>query len=160
MEANMRYVLIRLLRVLLSFGLAACGSGGSDPAPPVVTPESIRAAKQSAQASLEFIRRMMDEYHDRIPVYEDVSSAGNHFVAYAKIPDAAAPVSMNGSSTDSPYRGATAVRCEFVASTPNAFGGFYFQNGVLISGSLVPVPNFGEIANAGVDLTGERCKRW
>jgi hypothetical protein len=43
-------------------------------------------------------------------VYDDVSSPGNHFHVYAKIPDDNAAVSINGSSTNNPHSGATAIQ--------------------------------------------------
>jgi hypothetical protein len=107
----------------------------------------------SVAASIAYLRTVMDQYHNRFVVYEDVSSAGNHFHAYAKIPTAMAPVAINGSWTDRPHSGATAIRAQFTANTGNGdFGGFYFQNGILVG--TAPVPNFGDTPNAGVDLTG------
>jgi hypothetical protein len=85
----------------------------------------------SAAAALEHMRRVMDRYHDRFIVYEDVSAAGNHFHSWAKIPDQHAAVTMAGSWTNSPHAGATAIRAEFQnVSGPN-FGGFYLLNGIL-----------------------------
>lgn len=112
------------------------------------------AARQSALASLEYLRTEMDRYHDRFPVYDDVSSAGNHFHALAKIPNGTTQATVNGSWTDSPHSGATAIRCEFVRTFSNPFGGFYFQNGVLPLGARAPQLNFGDVPNAGVNLTG------
>src|SRR5438067_11989256 len=109
-------------------------------------------AADSAQRSLAYLRRVMDEFHTRFPLYDDVSSAGNHFHAYAKIPDRFAPVEMNGSWSIGPHSGATAIRCEFKAASP--FGGFYFQNGTLTGTQSAPVPNCGAGAYAGIDLTG------
>ncbi len=105
----------------------------------------------SAAAALEHLRRVMDQYHDRFPVYEDVSSAGNHFHSWAKVPSDAAAVTMNGSWTDAPHSGATAIRVEFQDPT---FAGFYLLNGVLPAGADSPEPNFGTIPDAGIDLTG------
>ncbi len=93
----------------------------------------------------------MDRYHDRFSVYDDVGSAGNHFLKFAKIPDANAPVSVNGSWASNPHTGATAIRCEF---TGPGFGGIYFQNGLLLSGATSPIVNFGTVPNSGVDLSG------
>ena len=39
----------------------------------------------SAQAALQYLAQVMDTYHDRFPVYDDVSSGGNHFFAWSKI---------------------------------------------------------------------------
>lgn len=107
----------------------------------------------SVGGSIAYLRSVMDRYHNRFVVYEDVSSAGNHFHAYAKIPSGIAPVAINGSWTDRPHSGATAIRAQFTANTGNGdFGGFYFQNGILAG--TAPVPNFGDTPNAGVNLTG------
>lgn len=96
----------------------------------------------------------MDRYHDRFPVYDDAGTAGNHFLAYAKIPGPAAPVMITGSSVERPHAGATAIRCEFRPSNSRDFGGYIFQNGVLRSGQSAPEVNFGEVPHAGVDLSG------
>lgn len=129
------------VRILGSLGLA-------------LLPIAAEASNPSASASLEYLRRVQDQFHDRIPVYEDVSSAGNRFHAYAKIPDENAAVSINGSWTVSPRRGATALRCEFLDIPGDNFGGFYLLNGVLQGSDTSPRPNFGEVPNAGVDLSG------
>lgn len=131
----------------LSFALIACaGLFGAE------TVEAQTAA-QSAQASIQYLKDVMDAYHGRFAVYEDVSSAGNHFHAYAMIPDETATVDINGSWTSNPHSGATALRCDYTA-TPGGFGGFYFQNGTLTGSQTIPQPNFGTVANAGVNLTG------
>lgn len=108
----------------------------------------------SVQASLAYLREVMDRDHTRFPVYDDVSSPGNHFHAYARIPDANAPVEMNGSWTDNPHSGATAIRAVFRSRSASGFGGFYFQNGTLTGTETAPQPNFGTVRNAGIDLTG------
>ena len=107
--------------------------------------------EKSAKAGIQYLASVMDEYHNRFPVYDDVSSAGNHFVSYGKIPDQNARVEINGSWVDSPHSGATAIRCELLAG---GSGGFYFLNGVLAEEAAAPAPNFGAIPNAGIDLTG------
>lgn len=114
---------------------------------------STQDAGQSAKAAIQYLARVMDQFHNRFPVYDDVSSAGNHFYALAKIPDGNAPVKVNGSSTNSPHTGATAIRCELLTGGPS-FGGIYFQNGILPAGAQSPQPNFGTVPNAGINLTG------
>ena len=114
------------------------------------------AALQSVAASIEYLSRVMDQFHDRFAVYDDVSSAGNHFPAFAKIPDQNAPVKIDGSSTDNPHAGATAIRFELLTGG-GPFGGFYFQNGLLPAGATAPVPNFGETPDAGIDLAGAKA---
>jgi hypothetical protein len=110
-------------------------------------------ARQSAQASIAYLAQVMDQFHNRFPVYDDVSSAGNHFPTFTKIPDGNALVTLNGSFTNTPHSGATAIRCEFQPGGVG-FGGFYFQNGILPSGATSPQPNFGITPNAGITLIG------
>lgn len=111
-------------------------------------------AQQSALASVEHLARVMDQYHDSFKVYEDVSSAGNHFPVAAKIPSGSAPVTLFGSSTNNPHSGATAIRNQLCVGG-GAEGGYYFQNGILSGSQIVPQPNFGNIPNAGItELTG------
>lgn len=106
---------------------------------------------ESAAAALSFLGSMHDEFHTRLPVYDDVSSAGNHFVAIAKIPSATAPVDLDGSWAINPLSGATAIRNQFTAGT--GFGGIYFQNGLLAADGKT-IPQFGDTPNAGVSITG------
>jgi hypothetical protein len=127
--------------------LFAAAGGGAQAAP-------LATGAPSAQASLDSLRRVMDQFHDRFPVYDDISSAGNHFHAWAKIPDQNAAVSMLGAWTDNPHSGATAIRAEFDDVAGPNFGGFYMLNGILPAGAQSPQLNFGTIPNAGIDLTG------
>jgi hypothetical protein len=92
---------------------------------------------------------VQDQYHDHFGVYEDVSSADDHFFDYAKIGDLNA-VSIDGSVTTNPHAGATAIRNEFRNTTGTNFGGFYFLNGILPSGATAPQDNFGTVPNAGI----------
>ncbi len=111
-------------------------------------------ACRSAAASVAFLARRMDEFHTRFPVYDDLSSAGNHFHAWAAIPNPQARVRISGGWTGNPHSGATAIRAELDPATPDGFGGFYFLNGVLPAGARAPQLNFGTIPHAGVDLRG------
>src|ERR1051325_2894385 len=118
-----------------------------------LAPALLAQAAVSAQGSIEYLKRAMDEFHNRFPVYDDVSSAGNHFHAYAKLPNENATVDINGSWTTGPHSGATAIRCQYTAQA-GGFGGFYFQNGTLSGVQTAPQPNFGDVPNAGINLTG------
>lgn len=111
-------------------------------------------ARAAAVAATRYLALEMDRYHDRFWVYEDVSSPGNHFHAWALIPDASAAVAINGSWAENPHSGATSIRCLFTNTTAPNYGGYYFQNGVLQGAAMEPVPNFGTVPNAGIDLTG------
>ncbi len=108
---------------------------------------------QTVSGSVQYLARAMDQYHNRFPVYDDVSSAGNHFHALTKFPNGNALVTVNGSYSLEKHTGATSIRSTFTTGGAN-FGGFIFQNGVLPNGATAPSPNFGTESNAGVDLTG------
>src|SRR6185436_2558374 len=123
-------------------------------APAIAAPSA--AALEAARRGVVYLREEMDAYHDRFPVYDDVSAAGNHFHALGKIPDETALVTSNGSWTENPHGGATSIRCEFQSAGTN-FGGFYFLNGILPAGQAAPVLNFGDVPDAGIDLRGARA---
>lgn len=112
---------------------------------------TVASANEPVQNGIAYLRGVMDQFHNRIPVYDDVSSPGNRFHAPAVIGTA---VSINGSHTGNPHSGATAVRFQFDNVTGVNWGGFYLLNGVLPAGALAPQLNFGDTPNAGVDLSG------
>lgn len=118
----------------------------------VTEPAWSQPAIQSAQSSLVYLKNAMDQFHDRFPVYDDVSSAGNHFHVYAKLPNGGAAVTMNGAWPDNPHSGATAIRCVYEPLQP--FAGFYLQNGTLMGAQTTPQANWGTEPNAGINLTG------
>jgi hypothetical protein len=138
-----------LVFVLALLGMAACLPNlGFKAKATNQQPEPLNVS-----ASVQYLARVMDQYHDRFPVYDDVSSAGNHFHGLTKFPTGNALVTINGSYSLEKHSGATAIRCTFTPGGAN-FGGFNFQNGVLLNGATAPVPNFGTEPNAGYDLTG------
>lgn len=114
------------------------------------------AEQQSAAAGVDDLRRVMDQYHDRFAVYDDVGSPGNHFHGWAKIGDDPGSVAISGASTLTTHSGATAIRAAFRNTTGRNFAGFYFLNGTLPAGATAPQLNFGTVPDAGVDLRGAR----
>jgi hypothetical protein len=122
-------------RVIVSSRVA---SVVSDPA--LLTVFVDRTVSQSVKASLTHVRREMDLFHNRIPVYDDTSSAGNRLHARGQLPDQNSDVTINGSWANNPHSGATAIRCSY-SPRSNDFGGFYFMNGILVD--RAPVPYFG-----------------
>jgi Calx-beta domain-containing protein len=126
-----------------AFGVAEKAGRSQDASP----------AEESARLAIEYLAQVMDQFHNRFAVYDDVSSAGNHFFAWAKFPAPNTPVNINGSFTDNPHSGATAIQC-LLSPTGLAFGGFVLQNGTLTGTNPAPEANFGTEPNAGIDLTG------
>ena len=145
-EPRMRHQAIVLSFVILIFAAIQLGS-----------PAYGQTASQLSEiGSIAYLATVMDQYHDRYPVYDDVSSGGNHFVAFGQIPDQNAPVTVNGSSTESPHSGATCIQFTFInsgASTGKS-GGWYMLNGQLSGQNPTPMPVFGTVADDGVNLTG------
>jgi len=126
----------------------------------LLAPISARAAScstpacKSAAAGIAHLAQVMDEFHNRFPVYDDLGSPGNHFHAWAAIPNERALVRISGGSTENPHSGATAIRAELDPATPDGYAGFYFLNGVMPAGETSPQLNFGTVPDAGADLRG------
>jgi len=59
--------------------------------------DDVTLARVSKDKSIQYLSEEMDRYHNRFVVYEDVSSAGNHFHAWGKIADTVTNVTMEGS---------------------------------------------------------------
>ncbi len=134
-------LLVAALSLLIVLSLAEAGTAQA--------PSEI-----SASSSVRFLRDMMDRYHNRFPVYDDVNSAGNHFMVFAKIPAGNSPATVNASWSENPHTGATAIRCEYEAIGETNFAGFIFMNGHLPDHATAPRLNFGSVPNAGIDLSG------
>lgn len=118
-----------------------------------------RAAEErslsSSSASLRHLSEVMDRDHVAFGVYEDVSSAGNHFHQYGAIGDDPSSASVNGSFEGDRHAGATSIRA-VLNDTGNNFAGFYLMNGLLHPGETTPSPNWGDEPCAGVDVSGAR----
>jgi len=94
---------------------------------------------------------VMDRYHqDYFEVYEDVGSAGNHFVRRAMT---GSDVTIDDAHTGAVHSGATAIRNTFTAMGDN-WGGWVFQNGVLLEDDVAPRDNWGDYPDAGYNLSG------
>jgi hypothetical protein len=141
-----------LRRVLIALPLLLCAIVANQK--PQATVAAIDAAQpESVSAAIQYLSAAMDQFHNRFPVYDDVSSAGNRFHTLTKFPSAGALVTINGSHSLDKHSGATSIRCTFTPGGVN-FGGYNFQNGVLLPGATAPIPNFGTYLNAGIDLSG------
>jgi len=114
-----------------------------------VAPAFAQTAQQSAAASIEHLKKVMDRDHDRYRVYEDADSPGNHFVVYDKMP-ADGVTTLDASWTATKYAGATSIRCTYDATSPSGWAGWYFFNGTLTGTDPTPSPNRGTVPNAGI----------
>lgn len=107
-------------------------------------------AALSADASLRFLRELMDRYHQSFPVSTDVSAPASHFVVLGSIGDS---VSANGAWPTAPYAGASCHHFELPTGGFLGWGGFYFLNGVFEDDGADPILNWGTAPEAGIDLS-------
>lgn len=114
-------------------------------------PALAQPARQSASASIEHLKKVMDHDHGRFFVYDDVESPGNHFVAYDKMP-ADGVTTLDVSWTATQHTGATSIRCRYDAKSPSGWAGWYFLNGTLSGTDPAPAPNWGAVPNAGITV--------
>lgn len=136
------HFLMSLPFVCMSFsGLAM--SGG-------LTPEQL-----SVESSIGFLANRMDEFHNRFPIYDDVSSAGNHFPVFGAV-GANATSQINGSWSVGPHSGATCLKFVFTPANSSGWGGYYMMNGILPNGATSPIPNWGTYPNDGINIFGAR----
>jgi hypothetical protein len=98
----------------------------------------------------QHLAEVMDKYHLTFDVYTDVGAGGNHFVHRAKM---GTKVYLDDTYTQVVHSGATAIRNVFTG-TVDDWGGWSFQNGVLLTGTVAPIANWGTYPNAGMDLRG------
>jgi len=113
--------------------------------------------QQSVTASVDYLNAVMDEFHEVIHVYQDVSSAGNHFHErglFIGEGGTILSVGIDGSFSQLRHSGATSTRFSLQRVAANNYGGFVFLNGTLDLCETRPSLNFGTVENAGVDLTG------
>lgn len=98
----------------------------------------------------QHLAEVMDKYHLTFDVFTDVGAGGNHFVHRAAM---GTNVSIDDTYTQVVHSGATAIWNSFTG-TGNAWGGWSFQNGVLLTDTVVPSDNWGTYPNAGINLSG------
>ncbi len=146
---------MRAGRALAPFAAALVVLGAGDavaraqPAGPV--------ASQAALPEIAYLARVMDQFHSAYYVYSDAEAAGNHFAARGWMSseggrDPALP--MDEAWPDRPFRGATSIRARYRGPSNGHWGGWYWLNGTLRGSEEPPAPNWGDSAQAGVDLRG------
>ena len=79
------------------------------------------------------------------------AAGGNHFVHRARSGNG---VTIDDTYTGTVHSGATAIRNTFSPATATDWGGWFFQNGVLLPGATQPTDNWGTVPDAGYDLRG------
>jgi len=102
-----------------------------------------------------YLAEVMDQYHTTFNVYTDADAAGNHFSArgaIAEIDDTKVPY-MNENYIINPHSGTSSIECSF-SPQAGSWSGWYFLNGYLTGTATKPGLNWGDLPDAGVDLSG------
>ena len=114
-------------------------------------------------SAVTYLVAVMDEFLTSFDVYSDTDAAGNHFSCRGRMSsygDENQILDMEETVVDNPHSGITCIKAMFKANGDN-WGGWYFMNGVLQGSQTTPVPNWGSVPNAGIDLSGaQRLTFW
>lgn len=102
------------------------------------------------------INKVMDRFNRTFNVYTDLGAAGNHFAARCAIADNSniSGIAFNEAWTENCHSGNTCIKNTFVAVNKYYWGGWYFNNGVLLEGDTEPKCNWGDDPDAGFNLSG------
>jgi hypothetical protein len=136
-----RYLLALTVVLLWSGTSVVCAAAG----PPTDT------ISPNARLAAQHLASVIDKYQAAFDVYTDVGAGGNHFVHRART---GSSVTIDDSYTGTVHSGATAIRNTFSPATSVDWGGWFFQNGVLLPGATQPSDNWGTYPDAGYDLRG------
>lgn len=117
----------------------------------IVTISNVSMLNFGNTASTLWLARDMDKYHGNFSVYDDASSAGNHFNFRGYMGTVSA--AMKEDVTNNPHSGLTCIQA-ILDSPFVGWAGCYFMNGALSGNDRTPGPNWGTIPDAGVDLRG------
>lgn len=128
----------------------------------LIIPMDAQAGQREAYSHLN---RVMDQFHRSFDIFTDLAAAGNHFAARcAIVRNPGNPADLAGVTFDETWRrkcrsGSTCIKNTFSAIDSTYWGGWYFQNGVLLADDTQPRCNFGDNPNpddprTGFDLTG------
>ena len=132
--------------VIASLGLYAPAALPQNPLAPV----SVLTVTTPEAKAYQHLVEVMDQYNQSFDVYTDLDAGGNHFVHRAKLN---AYVTTDDTYAGTAHTGSTSIRNSFTG-TGAAWGGWSFQNGVLLTGTTQPTDNWGTYPNAGHNLSG------
>ena len=109
-------------------------------------------------AAPRYLQDALHRYHTAVDVYSDADAAGNHFALRGRLSSpgdesSVPPMSEADACGGDPRSGADCIRSTF-RFRADAWGGWYFLNGVLDGGETRPSENWGTVPDAGLDLTG------
>lgn len=102
-------------------------------------------------ASSLWLAEVLDRFHTKLSIYEDASSAANHFNFRGFMGNVGAL--MQEDVSNNAHSGLTCIQAT-VFPADVGWAGCYFQNGVLSGNDRTPQANWGTEKNAGMDLRG------
>jgi hypothetical protein len=92
------------------------------------------------QLAAQHLAAAIDRDHTTFDVYTDVAAGSNRFVHRAQSGNS---VTVDDAYRGTVYSGATAIRDIFPPATATDWGGWFFQNGVLLPGATQPAESTG-----------------
>jgi len=109
----------------------------------------------SKDAAVAYLSARQDYAADVLYVYSDFSSVLNNFTQKAKIDDGNSDYiyDMNENWQEDPYMGDSAIEVR-AKTVGTSWGGWLFLNGYLPEGSTEAQLDFGDVPDAGLDLSG------
>lgn len=121
----------------------------------MMSPAMAESADSSKDRSVEYLLNRLYDGIDSVYVYRDYAAADNRFTMRAKIDDGRPHYvyDMVENWSDNPYSGTSCIRC-CVNKVDTNWGGWTFLNGYIPQNATEPQPNYGDIPNAGYNLTG------
>ncbi len=109
----------------------------------------------SKDAALAYLSARQSDAAEALYVYSDFSSALNYFTQKAKIDDGNSDYiyDMNENWQEDPFMGDSAIEVR-AKTVGTSWGGWLFLNGYLPEGSTEAQLDFGDVPDAGLDLSG------
>ncbi|MDK2982065.1 MAG: hypothetical protein PWQ55_2412 [Chloroflexota bacterium] len=109
----------------------------------------------SKDMAVAYLSARQNEPAEALYVYKDFSSALNHFTQKAKIDDGNSDYiyDMNENWQEDPFMGDSAIEVR-AKTAGKSWGGWLFLNGYLPEGSTEAQLDFGDVPDAGLDLSG------
>ena len=108
-----------------------------------IQPKTQTAPTTYADNALTHLRQVMDRYLT-FDLYTEQMAIGNHFTPSGWMGDIT-DVAFSDGDTSNPHTGATAIRIDYAATGSQGWAGIYWQE---------PANNWGNVPDAGFDLTG------
>lgn len=143
------------LTLILALCLPGAISAAQDDATGNPSADPYAQYETSKDAALAYLSARQSDAAEALYVYSDFSSALNHFTQKAKIDDGNSDYiyDMNENWQEDPFMGDSAIEVR-AKTVGTSWGGWLFLNGYLPEGSTEAQLDFGDVPDAGLDLSG------